>query len=212
MATENDMNVFTSEIDNFRDLAKNFLWQATILPEEGTPLATLFKQLGGTRQFTLRCRTAALPEREIEGELETNWQGSKKIYPGRTKMDGTINLKFDEFQDWTTSHMFHAWFNLLHNCDIGQDGGDQGVYFDQKTGAAVSNYMRDYSAKIKLTCFDSRLAQGSPHDYTLYYCWPKSLPQVTLDQAGSEKIEREVQIRYSTFQETTPDSVVEVTG
>ena len=154
MAAENDMNVFTSEIDTFKDLAKNFLWQAVIIPEEGTPLATLFKQLGGTRQFTLRCRTAALPERTVESELTTHWQGSKKVFPGRMKQDGQLPMKFDEFQDWTTSHMFQAWLNLMHNADIGQDGGDAAVYFDQKTGAAVSNYMRDYSAKIKLTCFD----------------------------------------------------------
>ena len=205
MAAENDMNVFTSEIDTFKDLAKNFLWQAVIIPEEGTPLATLFKQLGGTRQFTLRCRTAALPERTVETELATHWQGSKKVFPGRMKQDGQIPMKFDEFQDWTTSHMFQAWLNLMHNADIGQDGGDAAVYFDQKTGAAVSNYMRDYSAKIKLTCFDSRLSQGSPHDYTLYYCWPKNLAQTSLDQEGSEKITREVTIRYSTYQETNPE-------
>ena len=205
MAQENDMNVFTSEIDTFSDLAKNFLWQAVLLPEEGTPLASLFKQLGGTRQFTLRCRLASLPERSIEGELETHWQGSKKVFPGRTKLDGEITLKFDEFQDWTTSHMIHSWFNLIHNNDIKLDGGDAGTYFDQKTGAAVSNYMKDYSAKLKLTCFDSRLSAGMPHDYTLYYCWPKNLAQTSLDQEGSEKITREVTIRYSTYQETNPE-------
>ena len=205
MAQENDMNVFTSEIDTFADLAKNFLWQAVLLPEEGTPLATLFKQLGGTRQFTLRCSLASLPERSIEGELETHWQGSKKVFPGRTKLDGEITLKFDEFQDWTTSHMIHSWFNLIHNNDIKLDGGDAGTYFDQKTGAAVSNYMKDYSAKLKLTCFDSRLSAGMPHDYTLYYCWPKNLAQTSLDQEGSEKITREVTIRYSTYQETNPE-------
>lgn len=205
MAQENDMNVFTSEIDTFADLAKNFLWQAVLLPEEGTHLATLFKQLGGTRQFTLRCRLASLPERSIEGELETHWQGSKKVFPGRTKLDGEITLKFDEFQDWTTSHMIHSWFNLIHNNDIKLDGGDAGTYFDQKTGAAVSNYMKDYSAKLKLTCFDSRLSAGMPHDYTLYYCWPKNLAQTSLDQEGSEKITREVTIRYSTYQETNPE-------
>ena len=205
MAVTNDMNVFTSEIDNFRDLAKNFLWQAVILPEEDTPLATLFKALGGTKQFTLRCRLASLPQRSIEGELETNWQGSKKIFPGRTKMDGEIQMKFDEFQDWTTSHMIHSWMNLIHNGDIGLDGGDAGAMFSsQKTGAAISNYMKDYSAKIKLTCFDSRLDPTAPHEYIMYYCWPKDMPQVNLDQAGSEKIEREVTIRYSTYQEVNP--------
>ena len=205
MAAENDMNVFTSEIDNFKDLAKNFLWQAVIIPEEGTPLATLFTQLDGTRQFTLRCRTASIPSRSVENTLATHWQGSKKLSPGRMKQDGQISMKFDEFQDWKTSHMFQAWMNLMHNANIGQDGGDAADYFKQKTGAAVSNYMRDYSAKIKLTCFDSRLSQGMPHDYTLYYCWPKELHAVTLDQEGDGKIQREVDIIYSTFQETNPE-------
>lgn len=209
MAESNDMNVFTSELDNFQDLAKNFLWQAVIIPEEGTALANLFKALGGTRQFTLRCRMAALPERSVESELETHWQGSKKVFPGRMKQDGEMQMKFDEFQDWTTSHMLQAWMNLMHNANIYQDGGDTADYFGnggngQKTGAAISNYMSQYSAKIRLTCFDSRLEEGQPHDYTCYYCWPKNLSQVQLDMAGSEKIEREVTFRYSTFQETDP--------
>lgn len=209
MAEENDLNVFRSEIDTFKDIAKNWLWQAVILPEEGTPLAALFKSLGGTRQFTLRCRLAGLPERSVESELETHWQGSKKVFPGRMKMDGELQMKFDEFQDWKTSHMLHSWFNLMHNCDIGQDGGDAGTYFDQKTGAAVSDYMKDYSAKIRITNFDSRLKSGSQDDYVLYYCWPKTLNGVPLDQESSEKIVRECSFRYSTFQEVNPEETGE---
>jgi hypothetical protein len=45
MATENDMNVFTSDLDTFKDLAKEFLWQAVIIPEEDTPLASLCKKV-----------------------------------------------------------------------------------------------------------------------------------------------------------------------
>lgn len=205
MATENDMNVFTSELDTFKDLAKEFLWQAVIIPEEDTPLASLCKKFGGTRQFTLRCRAANLPERIIESEMATHWQGSKKVFPGRTKMDGECNLKFDEFQDWTTSDFFHGWMNLIYNCDIHQDGGDAQVYFDQKTGAAVSDFLKDYSAKIKLTCFNSRMTKGMPHDYTLYYCWPKGIQSVSLNQEGDGKIQRDVTMRYSTHQQTKPE-------
>ncbi len=205
MAAENDMNVFTSEIDTFPDLAKNYLWEATLIPEEGTPLATLFKQLGGTRQFTLRCKTSALPGRSIEGELETHWQGSKKVFPGKTKMDGEVTLKFDEFQDWKTSHMLEAWFNLIHNNDIKMDGGSSSTYFDQKTGAAVSNYMRDYSARIRMVSLDSRLRHTGSHDYVYYYCWPKDMPQTSMDQEASDKVQRECTIRYSTYQEVNPE-------
>ena len=205
MAVENDMNVFTSDIDNFPDIATDFLWQAVIIPEAGTPLATMIESFGGTKQFTLRCRAANLPQRTIE-TLETHWQGSKKVMPGRTKMDGVCTLKFDEFKDWKTSHMFHAWMNLIHNCNIGRDGGDAGALFpNQMTGAAVSNYMKDYSAKIKLTCFDARLKRGDPHDYTMYYCWPKDMDAANLNQEGNGKITRTIQMQYSTFQETNPE-------
>ena len=201
---ENNMNVMTSEIDTFKDLAKNWLWQATLIPEEGTPLAELFKSLGGTRQFTVRCRTATIPERSVESELETNWQGSKKIYPGRTKMDGESTLKFDEFQDWRTSHMIHSWMNLLYNNNIDLDGGDTGTYFDQLTGAAVSNNMRDYSARVRLTCYGSNLKPVDGKDYVLYYAWPKTKGSIQLDQGGQEKIEPELTLRYSTYQEVNP--------
>lgn len=205
MAAENDLNVFTSELDVLPDLAKNYLWEMSIIPEEGTPLATLFKKLGGTRQFTIRCRTSALPGRSIESELVTHWQGSKKVSPGRTKMDGEIPIKFDEFLDWKTSHMLEAWFSLIHNNNIDMDGGASSTYFDQKTGAAVSNYMRDYSGKLRMTSLDSRLRHSSSHDYVYYYCWPKDMPQTSVDQEGSDKIQREVTIRYSTYQEVDPE-------
>lgn len=205
MAVENDMNVFTSELDILPDVAKNYLWEAVIIPEEGTPLASLFKKLGGTRQFTIRCKSSALPGRSIESEHESHWQGSKKVSPGRTKMDGEVTLKFDEYQDWVTSHMLESWFTLMHNNNIHMDGGSSSTYFDQKTGAAVSNYMRDYSAKIRMTSLDSRLNHSSSHDYIYYYCWPKDMPQVSMDQEGSDKIQREVTIRYSTYEEVDPE-------
>jgi len=209
MAAENDMNVFTSDIERLPDLAKNFLWQAVIIPEEGTPLASIFNLNDGTKQLCIRCRTSGLPQRSINDELVTHWQGSKKVYPGRMTMDGTLTLKFDEFQDWKVSHLFHAWMNLIHNCNIGHDGGDTGIYYDTKTGAAISNYMKDYSAKIKLTCFDSRLSNEFSHDYTLYYCWPKNIHGVSLDQEATGKLQREVEIRYSTFQETKREEEIE---
>lgn len=205
MAAENDLNVFTSELDVLPDLAKNYLWEMSIIPEEGTPLATLFKKLGGTRQFTIRCRTSALPGRSIESEVATHWNGSKKVSPGRTKMDGEITIKFDEFLDWKTSHMLEAWFSLIHNNNIDMDGGASSTYFDQKTGAAVSNYMRDYSGKLRMISLDSRLNHSSSHDYVYYYCWPKDMPQTPMDQEGSDKIQREVTIRYSTYQEVDPE-------
>ena len=200
MSVNNNMNVFTSSINNLPDLAKNFLWQAIIIPEEGTPLATLFKNLGGTEQFTLRCKKITIPERSIDSTLETHYMGSKKTYPGRTKMDGEMNLSFDEYQDFTTSNMIHSWLSLIYNGDIGEDGGDIATGFGQLTGGAVSNYMKDYSSKIKITIFDSTLKNRLGYEWILYQCWPKTMSSVELNQEGQEKIQREATFFYNTYE------------
>lgn len=197
-------SIFSSDLVN-QDLAKNYLWQATFVPHQTNgPLQELFNDAGGADTISYRCRTATIPERTIENSLETHWLGSKMIYPGKSKMDGEITLKFDEFQDWKVSHLFHNWMSLIYNSDIGQDGGDIAVETDtiaaQYKGAAYSNNVSDYSSKIVLKCYDSTLDRGSSKDYVLYYAWPKTIASVDLDQSGSDKIERSVTFVYSTFQ------------
>ena len=100
----NNMNVFTSDINNLPDLAKSYLFQAVICPETGTALADMFSSIG-TEQFILRLKKISIPKKTFSSPLETNYMGSKKTYPGRAEMNGSCSVEFDEFQDLLTSKM-----------------------------------------------------------------------------------------------------------
>lgn len=205
MSTESRItSIFSTDLVN-QDLAKNYLWQATFIPHNSDgPLQTLFTNLGGSEVLTYRCRAATLPERSVDGNLESHWLGSKMVYPGKQKLDGEMTIKFDEFQDWVVSQVFYKWMSLIYNSNINRDGGDisstDSVLKNITPGAAYSNNISDYSAKIVLRCFDSTLSSDSSKDYVLYYAWPKTIASVDLDQSGSDKIERSITFVYSTFQ------------
>lgn len=193
----NNMNVFTSDINNLPDLAKSYLFQAVICPETGTALADMFSSIG-TEQFILRLKKISIPKKTFSSPLETNYMGSKKTYPGRAEMNGSCSVEFDEFQDLLTSKMLHIWQGLLYNHTINEDGGD--IIGTGTTGGANSNYLRQYTGKIYIYLYDSTLKQKLPYYWVLYQCWPNEVNEVSLDQAGSEKIVRSCTFNYNTFQ------------
>lgn len=204
---ENNMSVFTSVINTLPDLAKNYLFQVIIVPEDGTPLADLFKSIGGNDQFMLRCKSATIPGKSFDGEFETHYMGSKKTYPGKAKVDGEMTLKFDEFQDLITSRMLHAWQNLIFEQSINEDGGDVTSTGLQFSGGSISNYLKDYTAKIQVVLYDSTKKKRLPYSWICYQCWPNNVNEVSLDMASQEKIEQNVTFKYNTSQMITSESI-----
>lgn len=204
---ENNMSVYTTAINTFPDLAKNYLFQVIIVPEEGTPLAQLFKSIGGTEQFMLRCKSASIPGMTFEGEFDTHYMGTKKSFPGKAKVDGEMTLKFDEFQDLITARMLHGWQNLIHNVSINEDGGDITDFGAQYAGGAISNYLKDYSAKIQVVVYDSTKKNRLPYGWVCYQCVPQNVAPMELDMEGSSKLQPNVTFHYNTFQMTDANSI-----
>lgn len=201
------MSVFTTELNTLPDVAKNFLFQAIIVPEEGTPLARLFESIGGNQQFMLRCKTATIPKRSFEGNFETHYMGTKKKFPGRPVMDGEMTLEFDEFQDLVTSQMIQAWQNLISDCSINEDGGDITSTGGQLSGGAVSNFLKDYTAKIQIILYDSTKKKRLPFGWICYQCWPNDSGDVGLDMKGQDQIKRSVAFSYNTWQMVNANAV-----
>lgn len=196
-----NMNVFTSSINNLPDLAKNYLFQVYIIPETGSPLAKLFDTFdNGNEEFMLRCKKVSLPKKSFGTPIETNYMGSKKTYPGRAEVNGTVTLEFDEFQDLVTSRMLHQWQSLIYDHSINEDGGDIGHNGTQLSGGAASNFLKDYSCKIKVVLYDSTLKKKLDLSWVMYQCWPNELSDVSLDMSSSEKITRSCTFNYNTFQ------------
>ena len=140
MSLSNNMNVFTSSIRNFPDLAKNYLFQVIFEYESGSALSKVI----GTDDFMLRAKTASLPQKDFT-QLETHYMGSKIVYPGKATVAGTFSVTFDEFQDMYISKALHRWQNLLFNQAFQNDIDAIGI-----TGGASSDYLKDYSATVRV--------------------------------------------------------------
>lgn len=194
------MSVFTSEINNWSDLAKNFLFQIIIVPEEGTALANLFKELGGAEQFILKSKTGTIPGKSFEGMLEEHYMGTKIQYPGKAVVDGDMEVTFDEHQDLLASKMLTAWQNLIFDNSIEEDGGDITSSGMNLSGGAASNFLREYSAKVHVVLFDSTKKRRLPYGWILYKVLPTNVSNFTLDFNGSEKVTRSVTFHYQTWQ------------
>lgn len=190
MALSNNMNVFTTSIKNKPDLAKNYLFQVIFEYESGSALSTII----GTEDFMLRAKTAVLPTKQFS-ELTTEYMGSKIVYPGKATVAGTFEVTFDEFQDMYISQALHRWQNLLYNQGFQNDFDLGGI-----TGGAASNFLKDYSATVRVVLWDSALKNKLPIEYKFYYVWPHDVGAANLGQESSEKITRSVTFQYSTYE------------
>ena len=186
----NNMSVFTTSIKNLPDLAKNYLYQIIFEYESGSVLSNVI----GTDDFMLRAKTASMPNKDFN-ELVTEYMGTKLVYPGKSTMDGTFDVQFDEFQDMYISKALHRWQNLLFNGGFQNDIDVGGI-----TGGASSNYLKDYCATARVVLYDSSLKQKLPVEFKFYYVWPKTVQSTNLGMESAEKVQRTCTFRYSTFE------------
>jgi hypothetical protein len=184
------MSVFTTSIKNMQDLAKNYLYQIIFEYESGSVLSNVI----GTDDFMLRAKTASMPQKDF-GELITEYMGTKLVYPGKSTMDGTFDVAFDEFQDMYISKALHRWQNLLFNGGFQNDIDVGGI-----TGGASSNFLKDYCATARVVLYDSSLKQKLPVEFKFYYVWPKTVQSTALGMENAEKVQRTCTFRYSTFE------------
>lgn len=186
----NNMSVFTTSIKNLPDLAKNYLYQIIFEYESGSVLSNVI----GTDDFMLRAKTASMPQKDFQ-ELITEYMGTKLVYPGKSTMDGTFDVQFDEFQDMYISKALHRWQNLLFNGGFQNDIDVGGI-----TGGASSNFLKDYCATARVVLYDSSLKQKLPVEFKFYYVWPKTVQQTSLAMESADKVQRTCTFRYSTFE------------
>lgn len=193
MADENNnMSVFTSNLINEKDIAKQFLFQIRFLYERGTVLANVLD----IDDLMIKSRSASLPQKTFN-ELDTQYMGSKLLFPGKATVAGDFSVRFDEFQNLSVSRAMHAWQNLMFNQGFKND-----IDFGngQLTGGAASNDPRQYTATAEVLLFDSTLKNLLPYKYVIYRVWPKTLNAYGLDADAEGKITREVSFSYSTFE------------
>lgn len=184
---DNKMSVFSSNIKNLPDLAKQYLFQV-VFDFDNDQL----KELLNAEDLILRAKTASMPAKSF-GELTTEYMGSKLVYPGKATVDGDLSITFDEFQDMMISKVFHRWSNLMYNHSSGDD-------IDAGSAGAFSNYLKDYTATITVFLYDSTLQNKLPIAYKFKYAWPKEVASAELNMEGDSKIQRQVTFKYSTYE------------
>lgn len=190
MAYENNKSVFTSNIINNGDIAKNFLYNTIFEYESGSVLSKII----GTDDFNIRAKTISIPQKEF-GELSTEYLGSKLVYPGKATIAGTFDIQFDEFQDMYISKALHRWQNLIFNQGFRNDIDVGGI-----TGGASSNRLQDYTCTVRIVLLDSTLNTPLPIEYRMYYVWPKTLQSASLGMEQSEKLTRTCTFQFSTWE------------
>lgn len=190
-AYDKSMSVW-GKLSNLQDLAKQYLFQVVFYWDGDSNLANIIDQ----EDFMIKARTASLPQKSFS-ELDTQYMGTKLIYPGKATISGDFEVQWDEFQDLTISTTLHRWSNMIMNQGFANDiGGSTNL----TTGGAIGNFAREYCATVEVVLYDSTLNTPLGFKWRLYRVWPKTIANVQLDQNGEGKITRSCTFSYSTFE------------
>lgn len=180
------------ELANNVDIMKQFLFDVRFEYESDSALAPILDK----DDFMIKARSASIPQKSFN-ELETNYMGTKLLYPGKATITGDFTVTWDEFQDNSISIALHKWANLLMNQGFNEDIGGSS---NNITGGAVANYASAYCCTVELIVYDSTLKNPLPIKWRLYRVWPKSVNGFQLDHNGDSKVTREATFSYSNFE------------
>ena len=165
---DTSMSVF-GHLSTLPDLAKQYLFQTRFIFETRSELASILD----SNELMIRARQASLPAKSFT-ELDTQYMGTKLLYPGRATVSGDLTILWDEFQDMMVSQQLHKWAN--------------------------SNIAADYCATIEIKLYDSTLKKALPVKWYLYRCWPKTISDFGLDHNADGKVTRSATFSYSNFE------------
>jgi hypothetical protein len=188
---DTSMSVF-GHLSTLPDLAKQYLFQTRFIFETRSELASILD----SNELMIRARQASLPAKSFT-ELDTQYMGTKLLYPGRATVSGDLTILWDEFQDMIVSQQLHKWANCLMNQGFSQDIGGGS---NEMTGGAISNIAADYCATIEIKLYDSTLKKALPVKWYLYRCWPKTISDFGLDHNADGKVTRSATFSYSNFE------------
>lgn len=205
----NPLNLYTSKILEYPDLLKNFLFQVNFQFNANTILYNLVQKLeksygydtGGSvgETLMLRARSISLPKKTT-GKINTHYMGSLRNYAGRTKTDGDVSIKFDEFQDLATQEIFYEWQNLIYNHGVPLDTLEAtNVLSNVETGGAASDFIAQYTAQVNIYIYDSALRTQLPFYWKLYDVFPTDNGNVNFDAEGENKVSPELTFNYNTW-------------
>lgn len=203
----NPLNLYTSKILNYPDILKNFLFQVVFTFNENSTLAAMVKAIeeannygGGSTGETLmvRARSISLPKKTTN-KINTHYMGSLRNYPGRTKTDGDVTIKFDEFQDLALQKLFYEWQNAIYNHGVPLENNRASDFTNIEVGGAASDYIAMYTAQVDVILYDSALKTPLPYMWRLYDVFPTDNGTMSFDAEGENKVSPELTFNYNTW-------------
>lgn len=164
----------TTSLAQLPDIAVNYMFVVTF-NVDGTKL-TFAKEIEG---LLVKARTCVIPGRTTE-PIESNFMGSKQVFPGKTTYSNSVSITFEEFQDGGTHAVFKKWQDAIYN---------------PLTGVRVSNYKKDYAAQIYVTVMGTNgEIMGEP--IVFQSAWVSNVGEPGLSHDETGKIVFEVEFKY----------------
>jgi len=196
-------SLFNNRVDKAVDILKSYLFYVQFNVLNGTHLKNVFDHFSGGQDnyaLTMRARSAKWAGRTFD-ELSTTFMASKIFYPGMPKVDGDLQINFDEFQDTKIINTMTAWMNLIFNSNFSmtEDTLDK-EYLNSVEGGATSNYKKDYSCDISVYITTSDTESLVPIYCKFYNCFPKEFHDMSLDTTQNANVKPEIIFKYDYFE------------
>ena len=194
-SSKTNLTLFQSGIMEYPDLLKDFLFQV-VFQFQGNLIGQIAKNMGMEEILMLRARSVSLPQKKVE-TINTQYMGSKRNYPGRVSVDGTVTIKFDEFQDLALQKIFYEWGNMIYNHSFPYL---QAANTGWKGGGSIADYLSLYTASIEIKLYDSSLNNKLRYTWMLYDCFPTDNGTIELNAEGNGKVAPAITFNYNTWQ------------
>lgn len=164
----------TTSLAQLPDIAVNYMFVVTFNVDNSK---LTFKN--EIENLLVKARTCVIPGRTTES-IESNFMGSKQLFPGKTTYTNKVSITFEEFQDGGTHGVFKKWQDAIYN---------------PLTGVRISNYKKDYSAQILCTLMGT---DGVVIDEPIVFetAWVSNVGEPALSHDDAGKIVYEVEFTY----------------
>lgn len=149
-----------------KDVQRGYMFQVEMLKPSGVT--------GAFDDMILRAKTVSIPGKTTEA-IEVVWMGTKQRIPGKTSFGDTVTITFDEFEDLGVLQLFQDWGNTVFNW----------------TNGTQSKPTKELTTKIVVKMFDTE-GKELPVAAHMYNCWPKEIPEISLDMNASDKVTRAI--------------------
>ena len=162
----------SNRISILPDVARAYLFNL-LIPNISLMTGGIINQEG----LVVRAKTATIPSRGNNDDLELHFMGTYVKYPGKPTFSNKLSVTLDETEDQIVIQAIQAWQQRIFDMDPNSPtaGYSQSV---NKAGLCVPITLKQYKFN------GSQLGK----DIVFYNAWPSNRDDVNLDMNANDKI------------------------